>query len=100
MVKNQEVTIDSRYHSLKAHRVPGDFRFLLFRSFLSYENELPAGQKLIMKGYFFLKHISLSAQAAYGLDTSNVVIEDVPLLLSKPRKIDMERIPSELPQPN
>ncbi|QMW01279.1 KUP/HAK/KT family potassium transporter [Spirosoma foliorum] len=92
MVKNKEVTIDSRYQSLNIHRVPGDFRFVLFRSFLSYENDLPIGSQLIMTGYFFLKSIALPPQAAYGLDTSNVVIEDVPLVLTPPNNIRLVRV--------
>ncbi|MFD2569085.1 KUP/HAK/KT family potassium transporter [Spirosoma soli] len=99
MVRNSEISIDSRYRSLQTHRVPGDFRFVLFRSFLSYENDLPIGQQLIMKGYFLLKNIALSAQAAYGLDTSNVVVEDVPLVLATPKSIRLERVPSKLKQP-
>ncbi len=95
MVKNKEVTIDSRYRSLNAHRVPGDFRFVLFRSFLSYENDLPVTSKLIMKGYLLLKHIALPPQSAYGLDTSNVVVEDVPLVLTRPANIRLTRVKSK-----
>lgn len=92
MVKNKEVTIDSRYRSLNVHRVPGDFRFVLFRSFLSYENDLPVMSQLIMNGYLLLKRIALPPQAAYGLDTSNVVIEDVPLVLTRPNNLRLTRI--------
>ncbi|AKD54172.1 KUP/HAK/KT family potassium transporter [Spirosoma radiotolerans] len=95
MVKNKEVTIESRYQSLNVHRVPGDFRFVLFRSFLSYENDLPIMSKLIMKGYLLLKRIALPPQAAYGLDTSNVVIEDVPLVLTRPANLRLTRVKSK-----
>lgn len=96
MVKNGEVTIESRYRSLNTHRVPGDFRFVLFRSFLSYENDLPLAQRIIMTGYLFIRHIALPAQAAYGLDTSNVITEDVPLVLARPAAIVLERVPSTI----
>ncbi|GAB4020496.1 KUP/HAK/KT family potassium transporter [Spirosoma koreense] len=92
LVENQEVTVESRYQSLNVHRVPGDFRFVLFQRFLSYDNELSARRQLIMKGYMALKHIALSTQATYGLDTSNVVTEDVPLVLSAPRSMPLERV--------
>jgi len=94
MVKNKEVTIESRYQSLNVHRVPGDFRFVLFRSFLSYENDLPIMSQLIMNGYLLLKRIALPPQAAYGLDTSNVVVEDVPLVLTRPANLRLTRIKS------
>lgn len=94
MVKNKEVTIESRYQSLNVHRVPGDFRFVLFRSFLSYENDLPILSQLIMNGYLLLKRIALPPQAAYGLDTSNVMIEDVPLVLTRPANLRLTRVKS------
>lgn len=92
LVRNGEVTVESRYQSLRTHRVAGDFRFVLFRSFLSYDNDLSVSDQLIMRGYLLLRNISLSAQATYGLDTSNVVTEDVPLVLSSPENIRMVRI--------
>ncbi|GAB3985841.1 KUP/HAK/KT family potassium transporter [Spirosoma daeguense] len=92
LVENKEVTIDSRYKSLNTHRVPGDFRFVLFRRFLSYENDLTIRQQVIMYGYMFLKKIALNPQAAYGLDTSNVLIEDVPLVITRPKSLPLKRI--------
>ncbi|MBN8826260.1 MULTISPECIES: KUP/HAK/KT family potassium transporter [unclassified Spirosoma] len=92
MVENNEVTIDSRYKSLSTHRVPGDFRFVLFRRFLSYENDLTVRQQVIMFGYMLLKNIALSPQAAYGLDTSNVTIEAVPLVITRPKSLPLKRI--------
>lgn len=99
MVRNNEVTVESRYQSLQAHRVAGDFRFVLFRSFLSYDNDLSTVDRLTMQGHLMLRNISLSPQATYGLDTSNVVTEDVPLVLSSPGDIQLERVPSKLKQP-
>ncbi|MBD2753677.1 KUP/HAK/KT family potassium transporter [Spirosoma validum] len=95
MVDNKEVTIDSRYKSLNTHRVPGDFRFVLFRRFLSYENDLTTRQQIIMFGYMLLKKIALSPQSTYGLDTSNVIIEDIPLVITTPRSIPLKRIVSK-----
>jgi KUP system potassium uptake protein len=99
MVANNEVTIETKYQSLSTHRIGGDFRFVLFRRFLSYDNDLTNYQRLIMTGYLILKRIALPAQEAYGLDTSNVVTEAVPLVLGPPRKLALHRIPSQLQQP-
>ncbi|CAN5605319.1 KUP/HAK/KT family potassium transporter [soil metagenome] len=90
--KNKEVTVESRYQSLNVHRVPGDFRFVLFKRFLSYDNDLSIGQQIIMNGYLTLKYISLTPQATYGLDTSNIVVEEVPLVLATPKMLPLERI--------
>ena len=53
--------------------------------------ELPLFEKLIMDVYFFLKSISLSEGREFGLDTSIVTIEKVPLLLTAPREFKLER---------
>jgi len=64
---------------------------VVLEKFLSYENELPFFEKVIMDIYFFLKNISLSEGAEFGLDTSIVTIEKVPLLLTAPRATKLER---------
>lgn len=91
MVIRGEVDIISRYESLNKHHLPGDFRFVVLEKFLSYENELPFFEKVIMDLYFFLKNISLSEGKEFGLDTSIVTIEKVPLLLTAPRATKLER---------
>ena len=92
MVKNKEVDITSRYESLNKNNVIGDFRFVVMEKFLSSENELPFYEKVVLKIYFFLKSISLSEEKAFGLDTSSVNVEKVPLIISPPREIHLKRI--------
>ncbi len=92
MVKNMEVDITSRYESLGRKHMVGDFRFVVMEKFLSYENELPAMEKIIMDLYFGLKPFTLSEERAFGLDTSSVVIEKVPLIVSRVRDIQLRRI--------
>jgi len=92
MVKNREVDITSRYESLHKNSIIGDFRFVVLEKFLSNENELPAYEKLIMDGYFVLKELSLSEEKAFGLDTSSVVVEKVPLVIAPQKRLELTRI--------
>lgn len=92
LVKNFEVDITSRYESLGRKNLIGDFRFVVMEKFLSYENELPFNQKIIMDIYFFFKHISLSEERAFGLDTSSVTIEKVPLIVAPLGEINLKRV--------
>ncbi|MBN8702570.1 MAG: KUP/HAK/KT family potassium transporter [Bacteroidetes bacterium] len=92
LVKNGEVDITSRYESLNKQNVIGDFRFVVLEKFLSYDNDLPFYQKIILDIYFFLKHWSLSEEKAFGLDTSSVNIEKVPLVISPIKEINLKRI--------
>ena len=57
---NKEVDITSRYESLNKNNVIGDFKFVVLEKILSYENDLPAFEKIILNLYFMLKRLSLS----------------------------------------
>ena len=92
MVKNLEVDITSRYESLGKKNLIGDFRFVVMEKFLSYENELPFYEKIILDLYFFFKKISLSEERAFGLDTSSVTIEKVPLIVNPVGEVNLKRI--------
>ncbi len=92
MVRNKEVDITSRYMSLNKNNIIGDFRFIVIEKFLSYENELPVHEKIILDIYAFLKHLSLSEEKAFGLDTSSVTVEMVPLIIAPPKELNLKRI--------
>lgn len=92
LVKNNEVDITSRYSSLKKRNMTGDFRFVVMEKFLSLDNELPAFDKMIMDVYFFVKKVSLPEERAFGLDTSSVSVEKVPLVVKPIGGLKLKRI--------
>jgi KUP system potassium uptake protein len=47
-----------------------------------------------MNAYFFMKKFSLSEEKGFGLDSSSVKIEQFPMVLHAPEKIEMRRIDS------
>jgi KUP system potassium uptake protein len=92
LVQNKEVDITSRYESLNKNNIIGDFKFVVLEKFLSYENDLPFFEKLILNIYFFLKRLSLSEAKAFGLDSSSVKIEKFPMVISPPKDLHLRRI--------
>ncbi len=92
LVKNKEVDITSRYESLNKNNVIGDFKFVVLEKFLSYENDLPTFEKIILNIYFLFKRFSLSEAKAFGLDSSSVKIEKFPMVISLPKEIPMKRV--------
>lgn len=92
MVKNGEVDITSRYASLNKNNIIGDFRFIVIEKFISYENELPFFEKMILEIHAMLKRLSLSEAKAFGLDTSFVTVETVPLIITAPPELHMKRV--------
>ena len=93
--KNGEVDILSRYDSLRKSNTPGDFRFVVLEKSLSAENQLPTYERFIMFGYSIIKKFALSEEKGFGLDTSAVMTEKVPLVISSPRTYNLTRVYSE-----
>ncbi len=87
------VDITSRYDSLG--NATGDFSFVVMEKYLSNENELSLWERLLMKTHFSIKNISLSEASAFGLDTSNVVVEKFPLIVSPVVNINLKRVTKE-----
>ena len=92
MVQNHEVDITSRYESLNKNNVIGDFRFVVLEKYLSSDNELPIYEKIVLDIYYLMKPITLSEESAFGLDTSSVTVEKVPILISPGREINLKRL--------
>ena len=88
LVVNGEVDITSRYLSLNKQQLIGDFRFVVLEKFLSFENDLPLKKRIIMEWYFNIKEFTSSESKWFGLDTSSVKVEKVPLVI----------MPAQLPQ--
>ncbi|NGZ44899.1 potassium transporter Kup [Cytophagaceae bacterium 50C-KIRBA] len=92
MVARGEVDITSRYKSLNEQNVIGDFRFVVLEKFLSFDNELPLMDRLVMKFYFFLKQFMNSEDKWFGLDSDAVKLEKVPLIIKPISKCNLRRV--------
>jgi KUP system potassium uptake protein len=92
LVSNQEVDIRSRYQSLSRNNIIGDFKFVVLEKFLSYENDLPVYEKIIMNLYLVLKTLSMSEARAFGLDSSSLKIEKYPMIIMPPKDLYLRRI--------
>ncbi|MDB5257681.1 MAG: kup [Chitinophagaceae bacterium] len=93
MVQNKEVDFTSRYTSLSKRNLIGDFKFVVLEKHLSHDNDLPWKEQLVMDIYFLLRRMSLSETSAFGLDTSTVTVEKVPLVISPVEGVTLKRIP-------
>lgn len=92
LMKNHEVDVTSRYASLSKLNITGDFRFVVLKRHLSYENELSVYESLIMDAYSVLDSLSLSEEKAFGLDTSSVTIEKVPMIVAPVKEFKLKRV--------
>ena len=92
LVRNKEVDITSRYESLNKQHVTGDFRFVVLEKFLSIENDFPTLEKLVMQAYFYIRQFIASEDQYFGLDTSSVKVEKVPLVIAPVAEVALKRI--------
>ena len=92
LVRNKEIDQISKYTSLRKHHVVGDFMFIIIDRIQNYDFDFSAFEQFIMDIYMVLKKIGLSDIRAYGLDTSNVRVEKVPLQMDSEHKRKLNRI--------
>ena len=86
MVANNEFSLASSYPSLANHNVMGNFVFVLINRIYSTFASFSFKERLIMDAYEWIDHLKLSMTRSLGLNTSNVLIENVPLTLKSHAK--------------
>ncbi len=79
MVSKGEFEPCSSYKSLKKHQIPGDFRFVLIDRIQNYDFDFQPFDQFIMNIYNVIKRFGISDVRFLGLDSSNMVVEQVPL---------------------
>ncbi|WP_449439278.1 KUP/HAK/KT family potassium transporter [Pedobacter steynii] len=92
LVHSGEIDITSKYESLKAQKIPGDFRFVVLEKIISNSNSLKFIERVTMSYHRILKLLSISEKRGFGLDSSFVTVEKVPLLVDIPEPIILKRI--------
>ncbi len=91
MICNKELDVVSRFPSLKKHNIAEDFRFVILEKFLSYDNEFSVRDGFILNAYFNLKKLAVAEEKAFGLDSSETVVEKLPLVVAPVTKIHLQR---------
>src|SRR5690606_2178082 len=80
LVANGEVDIKSNFDTLRRHKLDGDFRFIVLERVLSNSSEFSFPERIVLDIYSILKTFSLSEEKGFGLDSSFVTVERVPLM--------------------
>ena len=92
LVANKEFDLTSEYPSLKKNKVPGDFRFIIIHRIYNFEYSYKFREKITMNLYNIFKYLGVSDVKSYGLDTSNVTVESVPLFVKSEYKSKIKRV--------
>jgi len=99
MIGNKELDVVSRFPSLKKHNISEDFRFVILEKFLSYDNEFSVRDGFILNSYFSLKKLALAEEKAFGLDSSETLVEKLPLVVAPVTKLNLQRAYYRIHQP-
>lgn len=82
LVADGKLDLTSTYPSLRKNGIPGDFRFVIIHRIYYPEDSHDRRQNLLMSLYAIIRKIGIDEPNALGLDTSVVVVERVPLIIS------------------
>lgn len=91
LVARQELNLHIRPDGSSRYNPEPDFKFVVLEKFLSFENEFSLRDGLLLNGYFLLKKLGTSDERAFGLDRSDVVVEDIPLIVQAAEVAELKR---------
>lgn len=91
LVDNKELNLHIRPDGSTKYNSEPDFKFVIIEKFLSVENEFAVRDGLLLNSYYMLKNMSLSDTRAFGLDKSDAVIEEIPIVYQPIAKLELER---------
>nr|MDE6126405.1 KUP/HAK/KT family potassium transporter [Muribaculaceae bacterium] len=74
--------LTSAYPSLRRRGIAGDFHFIVIRRVFSPSSNCPLSTARLMRLHGLLRRIGVPPERAYGLDTSVVSVEVVPLVIN------------------
>lgn len=91
LVERKELNLHIRPDGSTKYNPSPDFKFVIIEKFLSVENEFSIKHDWLLKSYFILKRLSISDEKAFGLDKSDVAIENVPMVYHPVGNVVLER---------
>lgn len=91
LVANKELSLHIRPDGSTKYNPEPDFKFVVIEKFLSVENEFTLRDGILLNSYFLLKNMGLSDEKAFGLDKSDVLVEQTPLIYNPIQNVQLSR---------
>jgi len=91
LVSKKELNLHIRPDGSTKYNSEPDFKFIIIEKFISVENDFAIKEGLLLHSYYWLKGLSLSDEKAFGLDKSDVAIENVPIVYQPISNLQLER---------
>jgi KUP system potassium uptake protein len=91
LVSQKQLNLHIRPDGSSKYNNEPDFKFVIIEKFISVENEFTFKEGWMLTSYFWLKKLSLSDEKAFGLDKSDVAIEEYPMVYSPVTNIELTK---------
>jgi KUP system potassium uptake protein len=92
LVAKKELKIPVKQDGTAKYNNEPDFKFIVIEKFLSVENEFALRTGVLLHSYFLLKRLGQSDKKAFGLDKSDVVVENIPFIVQPASNIELMRL--------
>jgi KUP system potassium uptake protein len=91
LIEKEELNLHLKHDGSSKYNDEPDFKFVILEKFLSVENEFSIKDSWLLNSYFILKRMSISDTKAFGLDKSDVVVEELPMVYQPTTNISLNR---------
>ena len=92
MVISGEIKLENSFNSLKKHGFAADFKFVLIDRIMLRDYKLTNIENFILAIQNLARHLSLPEERALHLDSSNTIVEKVPIIINQPVARRIERL--------
>jgi KUP system potassium uptake protein len=92
LVANRELNLHIRPDGSTKYNNEPDFKFVVMEKFISIENEFSVKDGVLLHAYFVLKGLGQRDEKAFGLEKSDVVIEEIPLVYQPVQNTALTRV--------
>lgn len=84
LVKSGEIKLVSGYDSLRKRGLPGDFKYVMIERIMLRDIKLTKTESFILTLHKLLQNFGISDVRALQLDTTNTIVEQVPIIINQP----------------
>lgn len=92
LVNSGEVSLKSSFQSLQKHDVEGDFKFIIIDRIMSKDFSLSNRENFILALNSIVRRLSISGIKTFNLDSTNTIVEQVPIVIDQPLPERIKRI--------
>jgi KUP system potassium uptake protein len=93
MQKSGEIKLESSYDSLKKHDFSGDFKYIIIDRIMPRDYKLSSWENFVLTLNSFSRRLNISETKALQLDSTNTIVEQVPISIDQEVENRITRVP-------